>query len=401
MAKFSTSEWNKIESLADTKAEKFGLPKRRNKSVVLATFNIRKLGKKKKRSSQAWKFLVRACSRFDLLAIQEVMDDLEGLRHLRKELGGDKIGLVVSDMTGVLPGETGNAERLAFLYRRSRIQRTELASDITYDRTKVVRTSFENRAPLQRAWENHIEDIGAWEEKARIAKEAGKKKPRKPSIVLPTFLTFIRQPHCASFEITPRSNAKPIEFLLVNAHLLYGTNKEERRWEFEALIDWLTIRAKQRERTYVDNLVMMGDCNLEFESIGKKRQEIDADLKRLNETVLAGKKAAKVNFPLLTGHPEHGELKTNARQSQTYDQIAIFAHDKRLPTPEDNKKAGTQGADGYDYGVFRLTDLFAQALHGRDFGDLTKSQQERILSRCGHDVSDHMPAWFRLPIPGA
>ena len=74
-------------------------------------------------------------------------------------------------------------------------------------------------------------------------------------------------------------------------------------------------------------------------------------------TVLKTKKSAVANFPFLTPHPKHGELRTNARLDQTYDQIAVFSNDVRLPNPEDNSNAGTLGNDGYDYGVFNFVDI--------------------------------------------
>ncbi len=128
--------------------------------------------------------------------------------------------------------------------------------------------------------------------------------------------------------------------------------------------------------------------------------EIDARLKKLNTGALKSKKAAKVNFPLLTPHPVHGELRTTARMKQTYDQIGIFAQDDNWPMPDANDTAGQLGPDRYDYGVFKFTELFAQALHGKGFLDLTKIQRRQIVHRCEHDVSDHLPAWFRLPVPG-
>ena len=109
-----------------------------------------------------------------------------------------------------------------------------------------------------------------------------------------------------------------------------------------------------------------------------------------------------MNFPLLTPHPipARNPLHTNARGDQTYDQIALFSHDKRLPTYKANATAGSD-PDGYDYGVFNFMDLFAQALHGCKFDALTKAQREAMVAKTEYDVSDHMPAWFRLPIPGA
>jgi len=400
MAKrFKQSDWDKIHKLAKKSANTLGLPVRRKNSVVLGTFNICEFGTRKSRPDPAWDFLEMTCKRFDLMAVQEVGDNLEAIRYLKERLG-KKYGMVVSDVTGVYPGDRGNAERLAFLFRWDRIQRTELASDVTHDRTKVVKTLVDHRDDFVVSWDAFEDAREAWEE-AQAPDWLGDEVPPEPALTVPRFLTFIRQPHCASFQIKPRGEAESVEFLGVNAHLLYGEDAEERKQEFDALIHWLMIRAKKKEYLYHKNLLMMGDCNLELKSAEAKRKEIDDDLKALNKKVLKSKKAAKVNFPLLTPHPKHGELKTNARQDQTYDQIAIFAHDKRLPTSDDNKKAGTGGKDAYDYGVFRFTDLFARAIHDGDFKDLSESKQKDLFARSKADVSDHMPAWFRLPVPGA
>jgi hypothetical protein len=57
MANFSKAEWTKINRLGPL--ESFGLPERRSKSVVIGTFNIRKLGTIENRSPQSWEFLPR------------------------------------------------------------------------------------------------------------------------------------------------------------------------------------------------------------------------------------------------------------------------------------------------------------------------------------------------------
>ena len=80
--KYTAAEWETINQTLETRlnleAEPFGLPERREKSVVLGTFNIRKLGPVESRSEQAWQFLTRVCRHFDLLAVQEVQDELAG-----------------------------------------------------------------------------------------------------------------------------------------------------------------------------------------------------------------------------------------------------------------------------------------------------------------------------------
>ena len=267
MAKhFTDSEWQKINQLfAAADEANFGLPTRRDKSVVIGTFNIRSLGEVSNRTPQSWAFLTETCSRFDLLAIQEVKDDLAGLRKIKEALG-EKFGLVVSDVTGVNYGRGGgSAERLAFLFRWDRISRMELASDISYDRSSVIDSLKENRL----AWNRYLRDSNAFDKaqadfKAakKHAKDNGLPDPPKPTAKLPEppgFLTFIRQPHTAAFEILAKRQDKPIQFKAINTHLNYGDFPSERAFEFDALIQWLTLRAKRPDKMYFQNMILLGD----------------------------------------------------------------------------------------------------------------------------------------------
>lgn len=396
-SKFTNNQWQKINSLFTQSAEDFGLPIRRDDSVVIGSFNIRKLGKVSKRTDQSWDFLKNTIARFDLIAIQEVMDDLSGLEHLLDKLGDD-YGMVVSDVTGAKPGKAGNAERLGYLFNWKVVQRTALASDITFDRSEIASNLYDNRTEFSKAWAAHTSKLNDWKLKVAAKKAQGKKAPSKPPIVLPRFVSFIRQPHCVSFRIKGKQNAVPFEFLVVNAHLLYGVNKREREWEFKALLEWLTIRAKYFDKLYHPNLLLLGDCNLDFDTVPTMRAAIDDLLKGLNKSVLKSKKAANANFPLLSTHPKHGIIKTALRQKQTYDQIGIFSNDPRLPTPEDNSLAGNT-VSGYDYGVFNIADLFAMALHGKKIDEVTPKQRKSIYKKAEFDISDHMPIWMRLTKP--
>ncbi len=397
-AKFTRAQWTKIHSLFEAKAGDFGLPAKRRKSIVLGSFNIRKLGAVNKRSRQSWALLSQIAQRFDLLAIQEVMDDLSGLEHLVSLMGRD-YGLVVSDITGATPGRLGNIERLGFIFNWKRVQRTALASDISFDRSDVASNLYSNRSDFSRAWSKNTQRFSEWEARAAAKKAEGKRAPSKPAIELPRFVTFIRQPHCVSFRVLGRSKqAKPYEFLVVNAHLLYGEHKQEREWEFRALLEWLTLRAKQADKLYHPNILLLGDCNLDFDTVPAMREDIDAFLKGLNNSVLKSKRAAEANFPLLSEHPEYGVLKTALRQKQTYDQIGLFMRDKRLPRPTENSSAGSR-ADAYDYGVFNIAELIAQALHGESIHQISAKQRRDIYKKAEYDISDHMPVWMRLPRP--
>ncbi len=58
--------------------------------------------------------------------------------------------------------------------------------------------------------------------------------------------------------------------------------------------------------------------------------------------------------------------------------------------------------DGYDYGVVDFASLFAEVRFGdSNVDNLTSAQQTQLYKACKDEVSDHMPIWVRLSIPGA
>ena len=406
MAKsFTPEEWDNIHDFADANAEQHGLPERREDSVVIGSFNIRKLGDKNGKSEGAWKMLARIVERFDLLAIQEVQDNLEGLQKLRRRLGKtDDIpnyGMVASDITGSYPGRRPAPERLAYLFRWQRVERTEVASDITYDRGAVIEILYDFREAIKEALDTYTSDMNAWLIRKAEREAEGRDPPQKPVVRLPEFITFIRQPSCVSFQIHGDNGVDPYSFLAVNAHLLYGRYADERYMEFKALVGWLVDRAKQAERLYHKDILLLGDLNLDLDNPIRDRERIDRDLKALNREELADSDSATLYFPFLDAHPKNGRfLRSNARLDQTYDQIAFVARDPRLPTPEVKAIAGAE-PDGFDYGVFNFVELFSRALHDASFEELNKKDRNALLRKFEHDLSDHMPIWIRLPKPGA
>ncbi len=124
----------------------------------------------------------------------------------------------------------------------------------------------------------------------------------------------------------------------------------------------------------------------------------------LNSNLLTGQSAARVNFPFLDEHPDQTALfKTNANKDETFDHVAFFIdkNETGLPPITKNQHAGQGGLNSYDYGVFDFTKLFAKVIYGKNFFQLNKTQKRSIHSKCKADVSDHMPIWVRIPIPGS
>ena len=403
MAEFTPAEWNTIFARLDAAPQDYGLPKRRSGSIVLASWNIRKFGsltdskKKPSRSDGAWQLIETFCRSCDFVAIQEVMDSLGSLRHLRDRLGSD-YHLVVSDIAGGVPGRTGARERLAFLYNAKRIEHTELASDITFERSAIFAELYDHRDDFFSAFGTRTAELDEWAMKNAERAAQGKRNLPKPAFVLPRFVQFIRSPHTASFLVKSKgAAAAPYEFSAVNAHLLYGDKskqRHERELEFKALLAWLLDRAREKDRNYAPNLMLFGDLNLDFEKTDIRRRAIEKFIVDINAKQLKGV-PAKTNFPFLDQHPaQSGVFRTNARRNQTYDQIALFATDRRLPPPQLNGQAGTLGANHYDYGMFRFVQLFFDA-----HPNIAALPLRQRYKKFEYDVSDHMPIWVRLPIP--
>jgi len=418
MAFFTKPQWTRIHKHLDDHEDEYGLPERRPGSLVFSSFNIRKFGKLKKgtkikRSAGSWQLLVKYAARCDLLAIQEVGDDLSSVRHLIAELG-EQYNFVASDISGGSPGAGGNIERLVYVYRNDKLQPTGLGSDLAYERSDILRTLYDERETIRNdlinreaemavldakveAWK---QDVIEWEQTGLNAKGGTSKpsKPKKPAFSITEFLQFIRSPHMVSFKTIDAAGVEPYRFIAMNAHLLFGGSntvwKGERLREFKALMDWLIIRADKIHRMFEPNFILFGDLNLDFEKTNIKRKQITDYLISLNKTRL--KKAAKINMPFISVHPGQDDVfRTNARKNQTFDHIAIIASDRRLPPPHKNDEAGKEGADLFNYGMFDFVKLFFDVLPDETRANTRKPK----YSLFQHDVSDHMPIWIRLEKP--
>ena len=97
-------------------------------TLLLATWNIKEFdgGDADKRTDESYWYIAEIISHFDLIAIQEVGANIDGLEKLKNRLGGTW-RYVVSDVT---EGKAGNYERLAFLFDRRKIRFSGVAGEI-------------------------------------------------------------------------------------------------------------------------------------------------------------------------------------------------------------------------------------------------------------------------------
>lgn len=97
-------------------------------NLILGTWNIREFGNSKYggRMTESLYYIAEIISRFDLIAIQEVRDNLQDLNSVCRILGADW-GIFTSVVT---QGASGNKERLSFLYDKRTVSFRNIAGQI-------------------------------------------------------------------------------------------------------------------------------------------------------------------------------------------------------------------------------------------------------------------------------
>jgi endonuclease/exonuclease/phosphatase family metal-dependent hydrolase len=193
-------------------AKQRGIPERTPDKLLLATWNVANLGVQK-RDPQDHGLLAEIISWFDIVAVQEVNDNLAGLRTVMAELPDD-YRMLFSEASG-------NQERVAFIYDATVVQQLE----------KVGRLSIPP-ADLR-------------------------------NITLPgstaAFEGFDRGPYMAAFA------ARAFRFLLVSVHLYFGSDSQEdmdrRALETIAVARWADKR-RNSKNAFVSDIIALGDFNL-------------------------------------------------------------------------------------------------------------------------------------------
>ena len=198
-------------ALLDTKKLR-GIPKKASNKLLAATWNLTNFGLQD-RTKNDFALMAEVISWFDLIAIQEIADELKNLRKLMNHLP-KTYAVILSDIGG-------NDERAGFLYNSSKVKRLELAAEVAippsdqkYIRMKGVSGAFNG---------------------------------------------FDRNPYIVAFR------AGALEFTAVSVHLFFGSksyfNVDRRALETYALAKWADQRHKA-PGAYSQNILIMGDFNL-------------------------------------------------------------------------------------------------------------------------------------------
>jgi len=206
-------EINNLRNYKNTASGR-AIPAKSSSRLLIANWNIANLGLQDRKDDD-YQLIAEMISWFDMVALQEVNDNLIGLRTIMKNLP--------SSFKVIFSDKAGNNERLAFLY------------DTTSD--KII--------PLEKFGE--------------IAVSPKDHKAIRLPNVQQKFTGFDRNPFLVSFQ------AGDLRFLLVNVHLYYGKDsekdRERRALEAYATSRWADLRQRSKN-AYVRDIIVLGDFNL-------------------------------------------------------------------------------------------------------------------------------------------
>lgn len=209
--------------------------KQLDRNVIIASWNIRELGRHNgkwttvqadvpKRNVGDLHLIAEILSRFDVIAVQEVQENLQALRVIMSCLGPDW-GFTVTDVSF---GDAGDDERLAYLYDLRRVRPSGLAGELVLS----------------------PEDLAS-------------RAPAADTVHVPGLSTqLVKTPYIVSFMTASRP------FVLTTVHVVWGDGGALRRRarEAEALSKMLSRAVQAPAREEVDpfraSLIALGDFNI-------------------------------------------------------------------------------------------------------------------------------------------
>lgn len=320
-------------------------PKDADENLLLATWNIRDLGKSNRRGNgdrlpESYFYIAEILSRFDFVAVQEVNELPEWERIM--DILGPSFDYIATDVTDDALG--GNGERLTYLWDRRKVWFQKVAGEIVLPASMLI-----SRAELEVDGEKVV---------------AGKQ--------------FRRSPFAASFQ------AGWLKFDICTVHIYYGDDSgsklQERIEEIQAIARYFGKRAREamkRGRA----LILLGDFNIVHPE---------------HET-MAALLAAGFKVPRALQRP------TNIDKSKYYDQIAFQTRPEVLEYIEREHEDPRQRNAGVfelfesvfrDDAVAEYRDAAARTPNG---DHLTPEKLDKYyLTWRTYQMSDHKPMWVRL-----
>ncbi|WP_018896460.1 endonuclease/exonuclease/phosphatase family protein [Rhizobium sp. 2MFCol3.1] len=324
--------------------------RKNDRSVLLATWNIRDFDGNKfgwgPRLPESFYYLAEMISCFDLVAIQEVNENLKPLERVMKILGREW-DYIVTDVT---EGPSGNGERMAFVYNTEKVWFRKIAGEIVLPDGQMV-----------------------------VANKRVTVKGQKdvPPTTIEAKQQFARSPFLVAFQ------SGWFRFSLCTVHIYYGKDSgPELQRRIEEIKRLVAFFAKRQDNATPDvdhlgspeNFILLGDFNV---------------VSPEHETMKALKsKGFKVPDAI------DGD-KVRAKGQHFYDQIAVRVKDSRF------KVVGGGMVSVFDH-VFRDSDIdiYKGSIPAEDPETDKKFKATTLEARYKKwrtwQMSDHVPLWIQI-----
>lgn len=332
-------------------------PKDADDNLLLATWNVRDLGKINRRGfgdrlPETYFYIAEVLSRFDFVAVQEV-NELDEWKLVTDILGLDW-GWIATDVTD--PGIGGNGERLTYLFDKRKVWFQNIAGEIVLPAKLLMTTNVEPTGADAADETVELND-----------NEIGKQ--------------FRRTPFTALFQ------SAWFKFDICTVHIYYGTESgpklQERIREIDRIANYFGDRA---EKAFEDarSLVLLGDFNI----VGQDHDTMKALLSS----------GFTVPKPLQA-------LPTNIGRDKYYDQIAFRTRPGDLDYLDTEAEGAAARAGAFDIFASVLTeahfdeykDAAAASPNGQTPKNLEKPKKYYLDWRT-YQFSDHLPLWVRLTV---
>lgn len=418
----------RLKALRAAFANHFPADTDRTRTVRIGTWNLREFGGSKyggRDTDEPLYYIAEIIAQFDIVALQEVRDDMREFGRLRRILGPDWDYLA----TDVTDGVAGNGERMVFLFNQTRARFRNIAGELTLPDGKKVLASFGERIMLQGGIRLQLPpgtDLSG-QYRARSAKRSGGRIVLDQDLEIPlpadalldiparcaltlvkgtevqrvpntrgqiiatipqdliqgknfrlrfpgaalddSFKQFARTPYVVSFQ------AGWMKIDLATVHIYFGSNEDpalldQRRREIERLTEALGNRADKAMRNNPDDPVLtavLGDFNI-IDHEHETMQALEANGFEVPQAIRE-----------IPG--------SNVDKSKAYDQIAFW---------EPKRNRGHVRVDVRKAGVFDFFEhVYTLADHAAGIYEPERSQGSFKTWRT-YKMSDHLPMWIEL-----
>ncbi|MCB0676324.1 MAG: endonuclease/exonuclease/phosphatase family protein [Saprospiraceae bacterium] len=330
-----------------------------NENLLISTWNIRDFDSNKfghgPRLTESLFYLAEIISHYDLVALQEVSQDLGPLGQLMYILGEDW-DFIATDVT---EGKSGNRERMAFLYDQKRVTFRKIAGEIVLPG----------------------EDLLAGEQQ------------------------FARTPFTVAFQ------SGWFRFSLCTVHIYYGADSgdglDRRIREIEQIAKFLA----ERNEKYNENMILLGDFNIvspehqTMKALKENGFQVPAKIqeKPTPTNMFQTKYYDQIAYKEKKGEMRFAEHDNSAGVFNYYD--IVFRSNQFPDYRKDLIETLTRRQRPYREKLERARSEKSKAEHQEaiDKLDALKMDQEALQIYYLEDwrtfqMSDHLPMWIELRI---